>query len=282
MNTRDISIYLSMMFIFLIIFIIDFRYEKIFYSIKSFTNDIIYVFYLPSIGLKEGIIDLTEINSNFNDISKLEAKNRELATQNERLKIALNYYKERYERLSSYRSLSSSIIRVIPATVLTKNIFQTTREFVIDKGKDYAMRTDLPVLDYKTHALIGKTVRITNMTSTVKLIVDSRFKMRVTVVSKDGSEAEGLLNGSGGDKITIDYIEKNKEIKKGDKVYVSKESELSSILSGVNESILVGKVQEVKNSEQFQYYQQLIVLPAVNFKDVEDVLVLESSKKMEK
>ena len=271
-----------MMFVFLIIFIIDFRYEKIFYSIKSFTNDIIYVFYLPSIGLREGIIDLTEINSNLNDISKLEAKNRELTTQNERLKIALNYYKERYERLSSYRSLSSSTIRVIPATVLTKNIFQTTREFVIDKGKNYAMRTDLPVLDYKTHALIGKTVRITNMTSTVKLIVDSRFKMRVTVVTEDGSEVEGLLNGSGGDEITIDYIEKNKEIKKGNKVYVSKESELSSILSGVNENILVGKVKEVRNSEQFQYYQQLIVLPVVNFKDVEDVLVLESSKKMEK
>jgi len=65
-------------------------------------------------------------------------------------------------------------------------------------------------------------VRITNMTSTVKLIVDSRFKMRVTVVTEDGSEVEGLLNGSGGDEITIDYIEKNKEIKKGNKVYVSK------------------------------------------------------------
>ena len=269
-----------MMFIFLIIFIVDFRYEKIFSSIKSLTNDVIYIFYLPSIGLREGIIELSEMNSKFNNMSKLIAENRTLKSQNERLKIELNYYKERYERLSSYRSLLSSEIKVVPATVLTKNTFQTTREFVIDKGKKYALRAGLPVLDYKTHALIGETVRISNMTSTVRLIVDPRFKMRVTVIG-DHSEAEGLLNGNGGDEVVVDYIEKNKKIKRGDIVYVSKESELSSILSGVNEKIVVGRVEKVRNSEQFQYYQQLIVNPIVNFKDVEDVLILENSEKRE-
>jgi rod shape-determining protein MreC len=135
------------------------------------------------------------------------------------------------------------------------------RTLTIDKGTNQGLRPDMAVI--APDGVVGRIVTPTGRASKVQLLIDRNAAAGALI---ERSRAQGVVVGSGDDRLRMDYVSQFSDIAVGDVV-------VTSGIDGIYpKGFIIGRVEEVSKSGGT--YKEITVRPAVNFSSLEEVLVV--------
>ena len=206
--------------------------------IRAKANDRFSKLYSPIVWYKNNINLQNEINF-------LREKNIQLSLQvddlvqsglqNEYLKKLLNFKEE-----STYNIRTAKVINLGSGPIFSS--------LTIDLGSNDGIKKNLPIIT--TNGIVGKTILINEETSLVQTINDANFRLSVKILP---SEATGIMRFYDNDVFEIREIQKNANIKIGDKVVTSGFSKIYP--EGLNAGVITeiidnrGSFQKVARSK---------------------------------
>ncbi len=141
-------------------------------------------------------------------IIELEARNRELERQNQKLQQLLGYVKKQQGE-------------VIVAPVIGRSADYWWQQFTIGRGSAEGIKKDFVVTG--VGGLIGKISEVTPNTSRVLLISDPTSRVGVTM---SRTRYLGVIQGQGSNEAVMRFFEKVSDVKVGDIVTTSSVSRL--------------------------------------------------------
>ena len=187
-----------------------------------------------------------------------------LYSQNQALKKQINELKELTEIdyvLTDYEYLN--------AAVINRNVGYWFDNITINKGSNAGIKKDMAVITSK--GLIGKVIKTTALTSDIKLITSNNSNNRISVIiDNNGTYSYGILSRYDEDKnkLLIEGISDNKEIKKDALVYTS----------GLNDAfpsgITIGRVSKV-DKDNYGLSKIVYVEPVSDINNISLVSVLK-------
>lgn len=180
--------------------------------------------------------------------------NEELVDENNSLKDVTKIDKT----LSGFKNIN--------ATIIERNTSFWMDSVTINKGKSSGIDIGMAVV--VSEGLIGKIVSITNNTSVVRLITSSDNDNKISVKIKYGDTYIYKVLELEGEKLIVNGIDNDIDIKIGSEV-------LTSGLSDIYPSgIIIGLVERVENSK-YGISKKLIISSKVDFENLRFVSVLE-------
>ncbi len=174
----------------------------------------------------------------------------EAMQENKRLRGLLSFKKQGYVN--------------IPAQVIGESSDNWRKVVIIDKGKRDGIRKDMAVVTKQ--GLAGRITDIGLRSSRVMLIIDFNSKVAALVQrTRDQGIAEGNIYSC-----EMRYIDKDSDIAKGDIV-------ISSGRGGIYpKGLIIGKIDGL-NKGINRLHLKARLLPAVNFRRLEEVLCLKKA-----
>lgn len=161
--------------------------------------------------------------------------------------------------LSDYTSISSSVI--------SRNVGYWYDTLTIDKGSSNGIKEGMAVVT--SYGLIGKIMKVTSHTSTVKLLTGVNESFQVSVKIQIGEEyLYGLLSNYKDGYLIINGISDNREIPKNSKVMTTG---LDNIFPS---GILIGYTEK-EEKDNFDLARTIYVTPVHNLDDINYVSVLK-------
>jgi len=202
-----------------------------------------------------------ELKEKYESIEFDEARIDELEKTNKALKDVLNIKKD----LQGYTYLNS--------TVISRDVSSFYDTITIDKGTHSGVSTDMAIITNK--GLIGKVIKTSALTSTVKLLSSDNLNMKISVKIKvEEDYLYGLLVGYDKDKkcYIVEGISNHIDVPLNSVVTTTGMSDVFP--SG----ILIGKVKEV-GADNFDLAKIIYVSSEVNYDDLEYVTILKRDTK---
>lgn len=189
-----------------------------------------------------------------------------LEVQNEELRLRVVELEEARLENERLRTMVGFIdareLEALGARVIGRPTTAWEGVITIDRGIADGVTTGMPVL--APQGLLGQTVDVTEHSSKVRLITDQRSGVSAIIQS---TRAEGIVNGSIEQDLTMDFVSQESTVVVGDIV-------LTSGMGGVYpKGLLVGDVQLVEVNEN-DLFQSISVRPAASILGIEEVIVL--------
>lgn len=192
-------------------------------------------------------------------VDQLEEENRKLgglAEENNRLREILGI-KDKFE---NYQTITSRIIAKDPG-----NWFNY---FTIDKGIADGVGANMAVLTPK--GLVGQVVSATRNSARVMAIIDEGSSISARVEkSRDLVIVRGQMDLKDNGLAKLIYIPAGLQLQQGD---IIETSGMGGIFPA---GIMIGKVEQYSEDKP-QLMRDAIIRPAVNFKNLEEVIVLKN------
>ena len=205
---------------------------------------------------------------------ELAAQASRLERENERLRELLRGERPFYE----YGPLARVIAPVGD---------QFTERIQIDVGSEDGIGTDMPVV-IGENTLVGRTTEVSRSTAEVMLVTDQMFAAGVRIIpparfdpasgelspaitADDVSYGEGLLRTNLEGYFGVDYVELSDRAEEGDYVVTSGRAGDRELL--FPPGLLVGTIESV-SSQDIEQYKKIVVDPAMNPDDLEEVRVI--------
>ena len=201
------------------------------------------------------------------DVTSLRQKNAELEAENSRLHVQII---ELQQQVTEAQLLSTLVDyerrhvenQYIAASVIARDISPFMHYVIIDRGSDDGLRKGMPVITQQ--GLVGSISAVTSGAARVQLINDPGSSINVLLQQSD---VEAVLKGQITGEIGLDMISQNATVQPGDLV-------MTSGLGGkYPANIVIGQVVTIRN-ETFALFQSASVQPAVDFSQLEIVLII--------
>lgn len=204
----------------------------------------------------EGYIFLVKVKS---DNMKL----REELNKSKKSDTILIELKEENRRLKELLSLKElEYPEAIAARVVFSGAESLSRTIFVDKGKRDGVEEDM--IATLPEGVVGKVSKVTNSVSVVKLLNHPDVAVDVFILR---TRDRGIFQG--GQPCTIKYLHSKTDINTGDIV-------ISSGLGGVfPKGLRIARLSSIKNDE-LGLFQKIEVSPLVNFKRLDEVLILRN------
>lgn len=199
----------------------------------------------------------------------LEAENEALRKENAELRnqiVLLHEAQIENENLRRQLNFKSAVpsFKLLSAEVIGRDPNNLLPYLIIDRGSSDEIRKGMPVLT--AEGLVGRISEVTANSSKVMLITDPSSSVSVLI---QRSRATGSLQGYPGNELVMRYISQGDTVMPGDIV-------LTAGLGGnFPRRLLVGRVASVIRNE-VDMFQEARVVPAVNLRNLENVMVLLS------
>lgn len=204
---------------------------------------------------------------------------RLLARQNEQLRHDNDLLRQEVRALSEtgrenlrLRQLldfkQHSAFHVVTARVIGRDTSNWWKSLQIDRGSNDGLADNMAVLN--ADGLIGKTISVTRSQARVLLITDSNCKVAGLLQDTRGP---GVVSGVGtafavSPRLMMTYVNRDARVAPG-------ESVITSGLGGVfPKGILIGATTRARINKQTGMYQDVDITPAVDFRRLEEVLVI--------
>lgn len=238
-------------------------FEKAVKDTVTYTGKILY---MPIGFVKEKI----EISKEKDEIYKKYEKLKEKAEKSDYYKAQVLELQTEIKNLKESLVLNNVLSEYEPinANIVNRNVGYWYNTIVIDKGSRNNVKKGMAVV--VNSGLIGKVIKTSNFTSTVKLLTADELNGNVSIKIKlDGKDVYGLLTGYNQETNTykIEGISESDEIEEGAIVTTTG---LSDIFPS---GILVGNVKTV-TSDNYDLTKIVEVTPSVDFNDISVVTVL--------
>ncbi|WP_250277682.1 rod shape-determining protein MreC [[Clostridium] colinum] len=211
----------------------------------------------------------------FSNINKLENENEELKIELELKNQELNRLKQlerENEKLSELLDASSRYgeYSTITCNIIARDPGNWYETFTIDKGSSSGIKKNMVVLAFG--GLVGKVEDVGENYAKVSSIINGTYSVSSKTLRTDD---EGFIKGDISNKgmLKMDYIDKDAEIKEGDEIVTS---HLSDIYPA---GITIGYVTSVSLDSNNKLSKTATIKPAVDFKHLEKVLVIDKDKK---
>lgn len=216
---------------------------------------------------------ITAVRGGLKSLRELEADNKELIVRNKELQALnatlrdLETENQRLRHALEYRERAS--FQLVPARIIARDASSWWNTIKIDRGTADGIETDMPVLT--EDGLVGKTTTVAKNAATVILISDENCKVAANI---EGTRDQGIVSGeraSSGSMpvISMRFLSKMADLHAGQKIY-------SSGVGGVYPSgLFIGAVREFKVRELDGYAS---IVPAVDLTTLEDVFVVLGKK----
>ena len=235
--------------------------------IKDTSLVVIKIVNTPIDFIKDKINETKEKKDLYKKYKELEKKVKETDLINAEKKELERELEEMKNLLDLTSALSED--SYLNATVINRNLGYWYNTITIDKGTNSGIKEDMAVIT--SEGLIGKIVKASNFTSTVKLLTseDANNKTSIRVEVND-KYIYGLLTGYNKDTntFTIEVISDNSEIPSGS--FVTTTGMGNIFPSG----ILVGKVKTI-SKDHFDLARTIEIESAVDFNNISYVTVLK-------
>ena len=174
----------------------------------------------------------------------------------------------RLEKLLEFKR--KLVYRSMVANVTGRNPFQWNSALIIDKGAEdctsgedgarVCVEQGMPVVN--SWGVLGKVADTDEHLAKVIMLTDPQFRVAALV---QRTRESVLVTGSLQGNCRIRYVSENNDIQVGDKIVTSKLS------SSFPENLYIGDVVEIHDKGGQNEY---IVEPAVNFSQIEEVLII--------
>lgn len=211
----------------------------------------------------------TNLRQFFMDLETCRAENEELRTlvdqliiENVRLREAEIENVTLREQLNFKQANPS--LELLSAQVIGRDPSSLLGYLIIDRGTAEGTVAGMPVLT--DQGLVGRITEANPHSSKVLLITDVSSSVNALIQE---SRATGVVQGKGRQGLIMKYIQQTEEVKPGDLV-------LTSGLGGnFPTRLIIGQVTGVTKRD-VELFQEAEVRPAVNFGELEMVMVLTS------
>lgn len=220
--------------------------------------------------------------------SELE-KLREEARKNEELAAQASRLKRENDQLRELLNGQREFYQYGPlAEVVAPIGGQFTDRITINVGTKDGVAPQQPVV-VGNNTLVGRTTgKVTDGTAEVMLVTDQNFRAGVRIVppaefdptsgellpavtEEESSYGEGLLQTSWEDYLGVGFVDLDARTEKGDFVVTSgRAGDMESLFPP---GLLVGTVESA-SSQDIEQYKKIVVDPAVNVDDLEEVRVI--------
>lgn len=202
----------------------------------------------------------------------LAKQNEELHQENDVLRQEVRALSETGRENIRLRELLNlkehTAFHTVTARVIGRDSSNWWKSIQIDRGSNDGVRENLAVLN--ADGLIGKIVSVTHGEARVLLLSDPNCK--VSALLQDTREP-GVASGSDAafsfsPHCVMTYVNRDAKVKTGENV-------ITSGLGGVfPKGIVIGTVTGVQLNKQTGMYQDVEIKPAVDFRRLEEVIVI--------
>ena len=176
--------------------------------------------------------------------------------------VALN---ARLRKLLDFKESSNQ--PTITAQIIGKDTSPWFRSVIIDRGSSDGVDKGMPVVTGE--GIVGQVYASSNDYSKVLLAISPSSAIDVLL---QGSRIRGILKGTGKNLYRLEYILKTAEVFAGDRV-------VTAGYGGMFPTELpVGKVAKVTRNRRGMFLE-IEVVPAVDFRTLENLLIIERKKK---
>jgi rod shape-determining protein MreC len=147
-------------------------------------------------------------------------ENQRLKSQVDELQMKLNRQQEDVLEAQRLRALlsfeNSGVGKTIVARVVGRDPTRSNQTITIDKGVSHGVKPDSAVIT--PEGIVGRVIHASNFFSIVQLILDSQSGVGVMLQS---TRRQGLLRGTGGKTLELEYIDDDNDLKQGDGLITS-------------------------------------------------------------
>ena len=209
-------------------------------------------------------IEKNNLYEKYKELKNKEEQVDSVIAQNENLQNEIDKLKETLE-LNTI--LSDKVF--LNATVVSRNIGYWYDEITIDKGSKNGIEKGMAVVTSK--GLIGQITKVSNYSSTVKLLSNENMSDKISVKIKVGDDyVYGLISmyDSKTNTYTVEGISENVDIEEGADVVTTG---MGTIFPS---GLMVGTAQKV-TTDNFDLSKVVEVKASVNFDDLDYVTVLK-------
>lgn len=219
---------------------------------------------------------LGDMKDNFSTMQQLRAENEDLQAQIDALTTENNYLQEEryeYERLQELYQLDQNYAEYekTAAHVIGKDTGNWFNTFTIDKGSQDGIEVDMNVL--AGSGLVGIITEVGPTWAKVRSIIDDSNNVSGMVLStSDTCIVSGDLSLMSSGQIAFDQMENNDNV-----VAVGDQIVTSYISDKYLQGILIGSISEI-NVDSNNLTRSGYIIPAVDFKNIQEVLVITTTK----
>ena len=171
----------------------------------------------------------------------------ELRSENKRFRTMLDF-KETHKEFTLY-----------PASLLTQDITLVFKTAVVDKGLRSGFFINMPIVN--PDGVVGKVIGVSLNTAQILLITDPNSAIPALIES---TRIKGIVKGTGGESVSLEYVRSSEDIHIGDKVITS------GLLGIFPKGLEVGYVQDIRKDEH-KIFADILVAPCVDMQRIEGI-----------
>lgn len=210
---------------------------------------------------------VTSVISDVFNLKSLKKENTELRETNAKLMLQLSKLREAAilnDELKGLLSLKDTAgFPLVPASIVSKSFSKVQGTITLNAGAKDSVKVGMPVITDK--GLVGVIYSVSDNYSIARTLQNVDLKI---TVKDERTREHGLLKWNG-ENLVIINVPKTYQIKKGDRIITS---ELSSLIPF---PIPVGVAASSLNIET-GIFNEIVVIPFVDFNKVENVFVLKT------
>jgi rod shape-determining protein MreC len=199
-----------------------------------------------------------------NDALKQRVSQLEVALQRERALAGQTRVLQEMLDLKTETPFSTT-----PSMVIASGASPDFRTITLDKGSSQGLATDMAVL--APAGVVGRVILPTPRAAKVQLIIDRNAAAAGLV---ERSRAQGVVIGTGSDRMRLEYVPGTADLKVGDRV-------VTSGMDGIYpKGFVIGQIESIERSGG--EFSNVVIRPAVNLTALETVLVVTSATEVPK
>jgi rod shape-determining protein MreC len=214
-------------------------------------------------------LKISDVRDFVSSIGSLKKENKDLITENQRLSAENATLRD----AKSENVILRDQLKLIPkqkfnleqALVIGQDSYGLSSWIIIDKGASSGIKNGMPVI-VSDGIIAGKIEEVYPKSSKVSLLTNSQSVINAVI---SGTETKGVVKGEYGLGIILDMVLQTEVLKIGDEVITS------GIGGNAPRGLLIGKIQEIKPSED-RLFQQAVISPSVKFSELRLVSVIKS------
>jgi rod shape-determining protein MreC len=220
-------------------------------------------------GTSSVVSSLSRFWSGYVGLRQVRAENEQLRRRLAEAEIALQQQRALADRSRGLERLlelrDRTTLKTTGAEIIAAGATPDFRTVTIDKGTRHGLKSDMAVI--APAGVVGRVVVPSAGAAKVQLLID-RNAAAGAVIERSESRAQGVVVGTGDQRLRMEYVSEIADIVVGDVV----------VTSGIDriypKGFVIGRVEVAENSGPA--YKQILVRPAVDFSSLEEVLVVMS------
>ena len=202
---------------------------------------------------------------NYFALQQVRRENEQLRHENGQLQVQLQQERALSTQTRSLQQLlelrQRTSLSTTAASVIAGGASPDFRTFTIDKGTGDGLRPDMAVI--APTGVVGRIIMPSARASKVQLLIDRNAAAGAMV---ERSRAQGVVLGTGGDKLKFEYVPGAADVQVGDRV-------VTSGIDGIYpKGFAIGQIESIHKGAGV--FSAIVVKPVVEFSSLEEVLVV--------